>query len=50
VPFPHVFNHRLIAVNAENTYGKAVTRVVLDNWSAEKAVDEMIARMKELAG
>jgi hypothetical protein len=24
--------------------------VVLDNWSAEKAVDEMIARMKELAG
>lgn len=50
VPFPHVFNYRLIAVNAENAYGKAVTRVVLDNWTPEKAVDELIARMKELAG
>jgi multiple sugar transport system substrate-binding protein len=49
-PFPHVFNHRLIQVNAENAYGKAVTRVVLENWPVERAVDELIARMKELAG
>ena len=49
-PFPHVFNHRLIQVNAENAFGKAVTRVVLDNVTPEKAVDELIARMKELAG
>ena len=25
-PWPHVFNHRLIQINAENAYGKAVTR------------------------
>jgi len=50
VPFPHVHNHRLILVNAENAWGKAVTRVVLDNWTPEKAVDELIARMKELVG
>jgi multiple sugar transport system substrate-binding protein len=49
-PFPHVFNHRLIQINAENAYGKAVTRVVLESWTAEKAVDELIARMKEVAG
>lgn len=48
-PFPHVFNHRLIQVNAENAYGRAVTRVVLENWTPERAVDELIARMKELA-
>ncbi|MDW8124711.1 MAG: extracellular solute-binding protein [Geminicoccaceae bacterium] len=50
VPFPHVYNHRIIAVNAENAWGKAVTRVVLDNWTAERAIDELIARMKELVG
>jgi multiple sugar transport system substrate-binding protein len=50
VPFPHVFNHRLIQVNAENAYGKAITRVVLENWTPEQATDELIARMKELAG
>jgi multiple sugar transport system substrate-binding protein len=47
-PFPHVFNHRLIQVNAENAWGKAVTRVVLENWSAERAVDELIGRIKQL--
>jgi hypothetical protein len=40
----------LIQINAENAYGKAVTRVVLESWTAEKAVDELIARMKEVAG
>jgi multiple sugar transport system substrate-binding protein len=50
VPFPHVFNHKLIQVNAENTWGKAVTRVVLDNATPEQAVDELIARIKAIAG
>jgi multiple sugar transport system substrate-binding protein len=49
-PWPHVFNYKLIQVNAENAYGKAVTRVVLENWTPERAVDELIGRMKELAG
>jgi multiple sugar transport system substrate-binding protein len=48
-PFPHVFNHRLIQVNAENAYGKAVTRVVLEGWTPERAIDELIARMQELS-
>jgi multiple sugar transport system substrate-binding protein len=50
VPFPHVYNHRLIQVNAENAYGKAITRIVLENWSAEQAADELIARIEQLAG
>jgi multiple sugar transport system substrate-binding protein len=29
-PWPHVFNHKLIQVNAENSWGKAVTRIVLE--------------------
>jgi multiple sugar transport system substrate-binding protein len=49
-PWPHVFNHKLIQINAENAYGRAVTRVVLEGWSADKAIDELIARMKEVAG
>jgi multiple sugar transport system substrate-binding protein len=48
--WPHYLNHRLIAVNAENAYGKAVGRVVLEGWSAADAVDELIARIKEVAG
>ena len=49
-PWPHVFNHKIIQVNAENSWGKAVTRVVLENWGADKAVDELIARIKQVAG
>ena len=29
---------------------KAVSRVINDKWTPEKAVDEMIARIKEVAG
>ena len=50
VPWPHVFNHKLIQVNAENAWGKAVTRVVLDGATPEEATDELIARIKEVAG
>jgi multiple sugar transport system substrate-binding protein len=50
VPWPHVFNHKLIQVNAENAWGKAVTRVVLDGATTEEATDELIARIKEVAG
>ena len=48
--WPHYLNHKLIDVNAENAYGKAVGRVVLEDWSAEDAVDELIARIKQVAG
>ena len=39
-----------IDINAENAYGKAVGRVVLEDWSAEDAVDELIERIKQIAG
>ncbi|HET6518283.1 MAG TPA: ABC transporter substrate-binding protein [Geminicoccaceae bacterium] len=48
--WPHYLNHKLIDVNAENAYGKAVGRMVLEDWSAEDAVDELIARIKQVAG
>jgi multiple sugar transport system substrate-binding protein len=48
--WPQYLNHKIIDVNAENAYGKAVGRVVLEDWSAEDAVDELIARIKQVAG
>jgi multiple sugar transport system substrate-binding protein len=48
--WPHYLNYKLIDINAENAYGKAVGRMVLEDWSAEDAVDELIARIKQVAG
>ena len=48
--WPQYLNHKIIRLNAENAYGKAVGRVVLEDWSAEEAVDELIARIKQVAG
>lgn len=50
VPFPQVYNHKVINLNAENAWGKAVTRIVLEDWDAEEAADELIARVKTVAG
>ncbi len=49
-PWPQVYNHKIIQVNAENAWGKAVTRVVLESWPADKAVDELIGRINQVAG
>ncbi|HLT01773.1 MAG TPA: extracellular solute-binding protein [Geminicoccaceae bacterium] len=49
-PFPFVYNHRFIQVMTENAIGKAVGRMVLEDWSAEDAADELIARVKEVVG
>jgi multiple sugar transport system substrate-binding protein len=48
VPWPQIYNYKVAAVQAENVWGRAMGRMILDNWTAEKAVDEMIARIKEL--
>ena len=48
--WPHYLNYKLIDINAENAYGVAVGRVVLEDWSAEDAVDELIERIKQVAG
>jgi multiple sugar transport system substrate-binding protein len=37
-------------LNNENVWAKAMSRVVNDNVPVEKAVDEMIARIKQVAG
>ena len=48
VPFPQVYNYKVGAVQAENVWGRAMGRILLENWTAEKAADEMVARIKEL--
>lgn len=50
VPFQFVYNYKFTAVNAENVWAKAINRVLVDKVSAEQAVDEMIARIKQIAG
>ena len=47
--FPFVANYKFTQLNNENVWAKAMSRVVNERWTAEKAVDEMIARIKEVA-
>ncbi len=49
-PFPFVYNYRFTILNNENVWAKAMSRVTNDKWTPEKAVDEMIARIKVVAG
>lgn len=48
LPFPMVADYRYTAVNAENVWGKAMSRIIKDNLTTEQAVDEMNARIREL--
>jgi multiple sugar transport system substrate-binding protein len=50
VPFEFTRNWKFTILNNENVWAKAMSRVVTDRWPAEKAVDEMIKRIKEVAG
>jgi multiple sugar transport system substrate-binding protein len=50
VTFEFTKNWKFTILNNENVYAKAMSRVVTDKWTPEKAVDEMIARIKEVAG
>lgn len=47
-PFYQVFNPAYSQVNAENVWGKAIGRVVVDGWSPAKAADEAIARIEQI--
>lgn len=49
MPFQFVYNFRFTSVNAENVWAKAIQRVVQDKVTPEVAVDEMIARIKQIA-
>jgi multiple sugar transport system substrate-binding protein len=47
-PYDIVINRKFIQVETENLFGRACGRVISENWTAAKATDEMIARMKQL--
>jgi multiple sugar transport system substrate-binding protein len=47
-PFPMIYNWRYAQLQAENVWGKAIGRIVVENWSNERAVDEAIARIKDV--
>ncbi len=49
-PFPFVYNYKFTILNNENVWAKAMSRVTNDKWTPDKAVDEMIARIKAVAG
>ena len=47
-PTTRYINRKFITVHTENLYGRACGRVLADNWTSDKAVDELIARMKQI--
>jgi multiple sugar transport system substrate-binding protein len=50
VTFEFTKNWKFTILNNENVWAKAMNRVVTDKWPVEKAVDELMARIKEVAG
>jgi len=50
VTFEFTKNYKFTILNNENVWAKAMNRVVTDKWTPEKAVDEMIKRIKDVAG
>ncbi len=50
VTFEFVKNYKFTILNNENAWAKAMSRVVNDGWTPEKAADELIARIKQVAG
>jgi len=50
VTFEFTKNYKFTILNNENVWAKAMSRVVNDNVPVDKAVDEMIARIKQVAG
>lgn len=50
VPFEFTKNYKFTILNNENVWAKAMNRVVSEKVPVEKAVEEMIARIKQVAG
>jgi len=50
VTFEFTKNYKFTVLNNENVWAKAMNRVVNDKIPVDKAVDEMIARIKQVAG
>ena len=49
-PFEFTKNYKFTVLNNENVWAKAMNRVLSEKWTTERAVDEMIARIKTVAG
>jgi multiple sugar transport system substrate-binding protein len=47
--FPFVTNFKFTNLNNENVWAKAMSRVINDKWTSDKATDELISRIKEVA-
>jgi multiple sugar transport system substrate-binding protein len=50
VPFEFTKNYKFTVLNNENVWAKAMNRVINEKVPVDKAVDEMIARIKAVAG
>lgn len=50
VPFEFTKNYKFTVLNNENVWGKAMNRILNEKVPVDKAVDEMIARIKAVAG
>ena len=48
-PFDYVKNYKFTILNNENVFAKAMNRVVSEKVPVEKAADEMLARIKQVA-
>lgn len=48
--FESARNWKFALLNDENVWARAMSRIVVDKWPVEKAVDELIARIREIAG
>jgi multiple sugar transport system substrate-binding protein len=46
--FEFTRNYKFTILNNENVWAKAMNRVVSEKWTVDKAVDEMIARIKQV--
>ena len=49
-PFEFTKNYKFTVLNNENVWAKAMNRIVNEKVPTDKAVDEMIARIKQVAG
>ena len=50
ISFEFTKNYKFAILNNENVWAKAMNRVVKDKAPVDKAVDELIARIKQVAG
>jgi multiple sugar transport system substrate-binding protein len=50
VPFEFTRNYKFTILNNENVWAKAMNRIINEKVPVDKAVDEMIARIKTVAG